>query len=458
MHRPHSRRTFLRGAALGVGAFVAACTRAAGVHRPTWEPPIPFGTAPDPVDAKAFATETPIKRVLYIVKENRTFDHMFGLFPGANGVTVGMDGGEQRPLTPATRHALPADIEHCYECAIAAWNEGKMDGFNQSEAADFGSYTQFLPEDNPNLWHWAERFVLLDNFFTSAHGPSFPNHLFSIAAQSGGAYENPEQDRADLRYRHRRTGLFKAWGCDSLSDAYVGVKDADGNTDRMFPCFDIETAGDLLDRRRIPWACYSATPYQNGYLWNAYSAISHVRGDPEHWARHIFPVDDLVRHIHEDRLPPVTWVTPRFEVSDHPEYSFCWGEEWTTQVINAVMESPMWEETAIFLTWDDYGGFYDHEPPPQVDVFGFGIRAPMLVISPFAKHGHVSHELAEFSSPVRFIEDNWGLPQLAERDRMATPLLDSFEFDQRPRPGDPLPLPTDCIGERFPEEPPRRYQ
>jgi phospholipase C len=458
MYRPHSRRTFLRGAALGVGAFVAACTRAAGVRRPTWEPPIPFGTAPDPVDAKAFATETPIKRVLYIVKENRTFDHMFGRFPGANGVSVGMDGAEQRPLTPATRHALPADIEHCYECAIAAWNEGKMDGFNRSEAADFGSYTQFLPEDAPNHWHWAEQFVLLDNFFTSAHGPSFPNHLFSIAAQSGGAYENPAQDRADLRYRHRKTGLFKAWGCDSLSDAYVGVKDADGNTDRMFPCFDIETAGDLLDRKRIPWACYSATPYQNGYLWNAYSAISHVRGDPERWARHNFPVDDLVRHIREDRLPPVTWVTPRFEVSDHPEYSFCWGEEWTTRVINAVMESPMWEETAIFLTWDDYGGFYDHEPPPQVDVFGFGIRAPMLVISPFAKHGHVSHELAEFSSPVRFIEDNWGLPQLAERDRMATPLLDSFEFDQRPRPGEPLPLPIDCLGEPFPDEPPRRYQ
>jgi len=458
MQHPHPRRTFLRGAALGVGAFLAACTRAAGVRRPTWEPPIPFGTAPDPVDAKAFATETPIKRVLYIVKENRTFDHMFGRFPGANGVTVGIDRGEERPLTPATRHALPADIQHCYDCAIEAWNEGAMDGFNQSEAADFGAYTQFLPEDNPNHYHWAEQFVLLDNFYTSAHGPSFPNHMFSIAAQSAGAYENPAQDNADLRYRHRTTGLFKAWGCDSLSDAYVGVKDAEGNTGREFPCFDVETAGDLLDRKRIPWAYYSATPYQNGYLWNAYSAISHVRGNPERWARHIFPVDDLIDHIREDRLPPVTWVTPRFEVSDHPEYSFCWGENWTTAVINAVMDSPMWKETAIFLTWDDYGGFYDHVPPPQVDAWGFGIRAPMQVISPYAKHGHVSHEQAEFSSPVRFIEDNWGLPQLSERDRMATPLLDSFDFDQRPRPPDLLPLPTDCIGEPFPDEEPRRYQ
>jgi phospholipase C len=118
------------------------------------------------------------------------------------------------------------------------------------------------------------------------------------------------------------------------------------------------------------------------------------------------------------------------------------------------MESPSWKETAIFLTWDDYGGFYDHQPPEQIDRFGFGIRAPMLVISPYAKHGHVSHELGEFSSPVRFIEDNWGLPQLAERDRRATPLLDAFDFDQRPRPPDPRPLPGDCEGRVYPDEPP----
>lgn len=459
MHRPHTRRAFLRGSILGAaGAFLAACTRAVGRRPATWAPPIPFGSAPDPVDARRFDTTTPIKQVVYIVKENRTFDHMFGRFPGANGVTVGMDRGVERPLTPATRHALAQDIAHCYDCAIEAWNEGMMDGFNRSEAADVGAYTQFLPEDLPNYWHWAEQFVLLDNFFTSAHGPSFPNHLFAIAAQSGGAYENPAQDRTALRRRHGETGLFKAWGCDSLSDAFVGVKDAEGNTDRAFPCFDFDTAGDLLDRGRIPWAYYSATPYQNGYIWNAFSAISHYRSDPELWARHVFPVDDLVRHIREDRLPPVTWVTPRFEVSDHPEYSLCWGEHWTTMVLNAIMESPMWKETAVFLTWDDYGGFYDHVPPPQVDVFGFGIRAPMLVISPYAKHGHVSHELAEFSSVVRFIEDNWGLPQLADRDRMATPLSDSFDFARRPRSPDARPLPTDCEGAKYPDEPPRRYE
>ena len=109
-------------------------------------------------------------------------------------------------------------------------------------------------------------------------------------------------------------------------------------------------------------------------------------------------------------------MTPRFEVSDHPEYSFCWGEAWTTKVVNAIMESPMGGDRDL-PHMGRLRRLLRPRPPPHVDVFGLGIRAPMLVISPYSKHGHVSHELAEFSSPVRFIEDNWGLPQLAERDR-----------------------------------------
>jgi phospholipase C len=369
-----------------------------------------------------------------------------------------MDGDVERPLTSATRGAIPVDIEHCYECSLEAWNDGKMDGFNRNEAADRSAYTQFLPGDLGNYGHWADQFVLLDNFFTSAHGPSFPNHLYAIAAQSGGAHDNPIQDRDVLVERHRATGLFKAWGCDSVDGAYLEVVRGDGEVERVFPCLDIETAGDLLDAKGIPWAYYSATPYQNGYLWSAFSAIHRYRGNAERWRRHVFPVDDLVRDIGEDRLPPVTWITPRFEVSDHPEYSFCWGEHWTTEVLNALMSSPRWKETAVFVTWDDYGGFYDHAPPPQVDGFGFGLRVPMLVLSPFAKHGHVSHELGEFSSVVRFIEDNWGLPYLTDRDRNATPLLDSFDFEQRPRPGELRPLTTDCEGEMYPAAPPARYQ
>jgi phospholipase C len=444
----------LAAAAAALAVVAAAC----GDDLPEWDPlpPLAYGVAPEPFDAGRLETATPIKHVVFVIKENRTFDHLYGRFPGANGVTVGMDQGQPRTLTRAL-DALPTDIKHCYQCSLQAWNEGRMDGFATiSAAADRYAYTQYLPGELPNYWRWAERYVLFDNFFASAQGPSFPNHLYTIAAQSGGAHENPPQSPELLREHHRATGLFKSWGCDALPSAYVPVFDSEGRSKKVPPCFDFLTEGDLLTRAGIPWAYYAATQFQNGYIWSAYTAIRHIREDPKVWQSHVFPVDDFVEHARDGLLQPVTWVTPRFELSDHPEYSMCHGENWTTRVVNAVMESPQWEQTAIFLTWDDYGGFYDHVPPPQVDDFGFGIRVPLLVISPYAKTGHVSTELGEFSSVLRFVEDNFGLTQLTHRDREATPLMSAFDFTQAPRPPEPLPLRTDCPPEKFPE--PGRYE
>ncbi len=443
------RSTVVRFSALvlALAAVAAACAR----DVPEWDPlpALDLGTEPGPFDASTLETATPIKHVVFVIKENRTFDNMFGRFPGANGVTVGIDRGEPRPLTLAL-DAIPEDIKHCYRCALQAWNEGEMDGFATiSEAADLYAYTQYLPEDLPNYWHWAREYVLGDNFFASAHGPSFPNHLYTIAAQSGGTHENPIQDNDLLRERHRGTGLFKAWGCDSIEEAYVPVEDREGNVKNLPPCFDFITEADLLMEAGIPWSYYSATNMQNGYLWSAYDAIRHIREDPDIWQNHVFPVDDFVRQAREGLLQPVTWVTPRFELSEHPEYSMCHGENWTTEIVNALMEGPQWETTAIFLTWDDYGGFYDHVPPPQVDGFGFGVRVPLLIISPYAKRGYVTHELGEFSSVLRFVEDNFGLTQLTHRDRDATPLLSAFDFTREPRPPDPLPVRTDCVGTAF---------
>ena len=442
----------IRRVITAVALLASACTNDA----PAWNPfpPAPFGTRPERVNAAAFETRWPIKHVVFVVKENRTFDNLFGLFPGADGVSVGIDQGEQRPLTQAPDR-IPEDIKHCYQCALQAWDGGRMDGFATiDETADRYAYTQYGPEDLPAYWHWARRFVLGDNFFASAQGPSFPNHLFTIAAQSAGTHDNPAQDIELLRAHHRASGLFKAWGCDSLASAYVPVEDSEGNVKKVPPCFDFLTEGDLLTEAGVPWAYYSATQYQNGYLWSAYDAVHHIREDPEVWQAHMFPVDGLIRHIKADRLPPVAWVTPRFEVSDHPEYSLCHGENWTTKVVNAIMQSPMWKDTAIFLTWDDYGGFYDHVPPPQVDDFGFGIRVPLLVISPYAKGGFVDHTLGEFSSVLRFIEDNWGLSQLTLRDEHASNLSSAFDFTQDPRPPDPLPLRAGCEGPIYSPPPP----
>ncbi len=401
--------------------------------------PLPTGSAAPSASASGSTnngTLWPIKHVVFLIKENRTFDNLFGTFPGADGVSFGFDGNVRRPLTPGTDGSIGSeDIPHCYICSRAAWNHGKMDGFDQNAVTDQWSYTQLQRPQLPNYWHWASQFVLGDRFFSSAQGPSFPNHLYAIAAQSGGAHDNP-----------RRTGAFRSsntFGCDAPKGQTVTVVDSEGKEKQVQPCFKFQTEGDLLNNAGIDWAYYAANPDQLGYIWSAYSAIDQVRNTPQ-WQDHVLPVDRVISDIVKNRLPPVTWIAPRYEVSEHPQYNFCQGENWSTQVIDAIMKSPAWKSTAIFVTWDDYGGFYDHVAPPQVDAFGFGIRVPLLVISPYALKGVVDHHLGEFSSVLRFIEDNWGLGQLTGRDLSADNLSYDFDFTQKPRRPDPLPLRTDC--------------
>ncbi len=408
---------------------------------------------PPAVDVTSIPTKWPIKHVVFILKENRSFDHLFGRFPGAEGATSGMDHGVERPLTRATDQRAH-DIPHCYVCNLASIAGGKMDGFNQTEYADKYAYTQFRPSQLPNYWRWAKSNVLSDNFFASAVGPSFPNHLYAIAAQAGGALDNPWQPYPSLK-KQLDKGLAKSWGCDiAQPGSYVEIIDPEGKTVKVDPCFDFRTEGDLLRAANIPWAYYAATNTQLGYIWSAYSAIDRYRNDPDLWNTYMRPVDDVVRDIEKGRLPAVTWVMPRFQLSEHPEYNFCYGENWTTEVVNALMNSPEWESTAIFISWDDFGGFYDHVPPKSIDRFGFGIRVPLLTISPYSRQGVIDSREGEFSSVLRFIEDNWGLSQLTERDRRADNLAYNFDFSQTPRAPEPLPLRTDCKGPIWKPPPP----
>jgi phospholipase C len=395
---------------------------------------------PPQVNADAFTTHWPIKHVVFIVKENRSFDNMFGLFPGANGVTTGMDRGKPRPLTQASDET-PHDLLHTFKAQMDSIDGGKMDGFSQTRSSRLFAYTQYEPDQIPNYWRWARSYVLGDNFFASALGPSFPNHMFTIAATSGGTRENPNQPAEQVETLNQE-GFAKSWGCDVGSEGYVVVEDAEGEETKVPPCFDFKTEGDLLSTAGIPWAYYSATNTQDGYIFSAYAAIGRYRDNPALWNRHMFPVDNVVRDIAAGRLPPVTWITPVHQLSDHSEHSMCQGENWTTQVVDAIMRSPMWKDTAIFLTWDEWGGFYDHVPPRRIDPFGFGIRVPLLVISPYARRGWIDHTEGEFSSVLRFIEDNWGLSQLTRRDRLARDLSYDFDFEQSPRAPQPLPVRT----------------
>ncbi|MGA9161643.1 MAG: alkaline phosphatase family protein [Actinomycetota bacterium] len=432
-----SRRSFLQTSAFALaGATMYACT-GGGRKQPMVAPS---------ATASVVATETrwPIKRVIYLMMENRSFDNLFGRFPGSNGATVGVKFGQEVPLT-SSPHWLPGDIPHDRAAHLNDVNGGTYDGFGNGQFGDPWAYTQFEGTSIPNYWSWARDYVLCDNFFGSVGGPSYPNHFFFVAGQSGGALDNPE----NIETRTMQDGrTFKSWGCDAVGeDVFVLVKDEQGNLTKHDSCFTFKTVPEQLEEAGVPWAYYAAQPGQPGYFWNALNGIAGVFHSDLWRPERIRSVDRLPADIRAGRLPAVTWVTPRFELSDHPPESTCFAHNWLTGVVNAIMESDDWEHTALFLTWDEWGGFYDHVPPPEVDHIGFGFRVPTLLISPYARKGYVDHAEAEFSTPLKFIEDNWGLPYLTQRIQRTHNFEHAFAFGRNPRTdARPLPQIANCYG------------
>lgn len=362
-----------------------------------------------------------IQHIVFIIKENRTFDNYFGTFPGADGATSGaISTGRVIPLGHLP-DKTPRDISHSFNAAVTAMDGGKMDKFDVisggNQNGDYLAYTQFVESDIPNYFAYARNFVLGDRMFSSLTGPSFPNHLYTVGAQSGGAINNP-------------TG--GVWGCDAASTARVQVMDPLGNLSQEFPCFDFPTLADRLQSAGLTWRYYAPRQGESGYIWSALNAINHIRNTGL-WTSNVVHHTQFVTDAMNGNLPNVCWIVTG-PTSEHPPDSSCLGENWTVQQVNAVMQGPNWNSTAIFITWDDFGGFYDHVPPPKVDNYGFGPRVPLLIISPFAKQGYISHTQYEFSSLLKFAEARFNLAPLTPRDTMSNDMTDSFNFDQDPRP------------------------
>jgi len=371
-----------------------------------------------------------IQHVVFILKENHTFDNYFGAFPGADGVTSGViHTGKSIPLGPSPNF-FTEDIGHTFGDALLGMDNGKMDKFDLIQGAlqhrRLVNYTQFRQSQIPNYWALATRFAMADEFFTSVHGPSFPNHLFTIAAQSGEAINNP-------------TGGGGTWGCDSsLLTASVDAIDANGNRFIEYPCFDFQTVADSLNAVGLTWRYYGATLEQPGYEWTEFDAIRHIRYGPQ-WVTNVRGYARFFKDIAHGDLANTTWITTDPEISEHPEEGgSCAGENSTVKIVDALMNSPMWSSTVIFVSWDDFGGFYDHVPPPQVDELGLGPRVPLLIISPFVKSGYIEHQQLEFSSVVKFIEEVFGLPFLTARDTNSNDMFDAFDFTDAPLSSMPL--------------------
>jgi phospholipase C len=376
----------------------------------------------------------PIEKVVFIVKENRTFDNYFGRFPGADGATTGLTStGDRVPLAQAP-DVYPHDIGHDFFSGLTVINGGRMNGFDRIPgSADLLGFTQYRGADLPSYWRYARRFVLADRMFSSMYGPTIPEHLFTVAASSGRVVSNkltPEDGRGlyceDVRerfHRLRRHPKLMLW------ESRLRLRRIMALLEEVGACLDVRTIFPQLEQRGITWNYYgNQTQFHNALL-----AVDEIR-NTRLWNKVIDPVR-FEQDARSGNLPQVSYVLPptKFNEHPHPGRSVCVGENWTVRLVNAVMKGPDWGRTAIFITWDDFGGLYDHVAPPQIDDLGLGPRVPLLVISPWAKPGHVSHTRYEFSSFLAFLERLYDIPPLTERDRRANDLFDVFDFEAAPR-------------------------
>ncbi len=404
-----------------------------------------------------------IQHVVIIFQENRTPDNLFQdpklISEGADIQSYGLNSkGLTLPLTP-TSMVTNYDLSHLHLAFTQMYDNGKMDGADlikiscQPGAKNCPPLNPWFQYVNPSevqpYFQLAEDYVFADRMFQTNQGPSFPAHQFIISGTS--APTPPGQPNSDFFAADLPEGGGSEkendddTGCTAPSGEYVPMIGPGGATAKMFPCFEHPTITDLLNGASLSWRYYAPLP---GSIWTGPNAIKHMcvpnsagtSCTGSDWTNHVvLNYQQVLTDIQAGNLSNVTWVIPNGASSDHAEITDGSGPSWVASVVNAIgSNSDLWSTTAIFILWDDWGGWYDHVAPPIDSTYGYyeyGFRVPMIVVSPYAKN-FVSHTTYDFGSILRFIETNFGLsavdPSYADA-RAASDVSDCFDFNQSPR-------------------------
>jgi phospholipase C len=384
-----------------------------------------------------------IKHVVIVIEENRSFDNLFGGFD-ANGKPFPGADTWSNPLpgepTPHDHNGNPVTmqqglLEDCYSPAhyhpnaVQDVDDGAMDGFDQEPVSELGCakssppptfpYRYISEQEVSTYWQLGEQYVLADRMFEPISSGSFGAHLYLAAAQSANTIDEPSNT---------------PWGCDAPPLTFVDViTPTGGEVPGPYPCFTIPSFADLLDAHGISWRYYATNKTDYGYLWSVFDAFDRIRNGPEWSTNVINPPSQFLTDVQNGTLASMTWISPTLLTSDHPVSHSNMGPSWVASIVNAVGQSQFWNSTAIFVTWDDWGGWYDHVPPPALSPVALGIRVPLIVISPYARTAYVSHATHTTGSMLHFAEEAFGLPSLGQEDERADDLGDAFDFTQAPR-------------------------
>jgi phospholipase C len=387
-----------------------------------------------------------ISHIVVIVQENRSFENFFAGYPGANapmngcgkgsapapstGSGSGCPSGDQViPLHQVTFQQEP-DLPHVFEASLAEWDNGKMDGFSKF-GQDDAAYAYIERSQVQTYWTMANQYVLADEMFPTEFGPSWTAHLTLVA---GTDNITPTTALADFATAHSNCRA-----APGTVTAIVDEKRVVHHNAGPFPCLDqFNTIAQALDTAGVTWKYYVATRLKS-FIWSPFAAIKYVEQGPD-WTNNVIgPQTQVLKDINAGNLASVSWVTPSHRDSDHPGAHSDTGPAWVASIVNAIGQSPYWNSTAIVVLWDDYGGFYDNAPPPQLDFRGLGIRVPCLIISPYTRPGLVSHKQYEFGSILKLIEETFptvgtlGPSSEGYTDTRAHSMRDIFDFSKPPR-------------------------
>jgi phospholipase C len=434
-----------------ISAVLLACTDPAPPRgpspgaEPTAASPAPGGPGEGESSTLQLALAH-IEHVIFLIKENRSFDTLFGQFPGADGPAERVplrrpDGSVVFIRLRAAKDATE-DVDHSFVSGLLGINNGEMDGYGALGRGDpFRPYLWYSRKQIPALWAYASRYQLADRFFSAVYGPTGPEQLWSISGSSAGftTFESDEPPQSYGTGRPREycddpleRGLrFVRWrqahDPEIMTMEYESPRElpSSGHWKAAWPCVKgdprFETLPEQMTAKGVSWREYRG---DNDYvdplrqIWNA-------RHDPAIWKHRTTP-EQYLEDVAKSFLPQVAWLTPPLHLSDHPPGSMCEGENWTVEMLNALMRKPkLWRTTAVILTWDDFGGFYDHVAPPHSDIYGYGPRVPTIIISPWARRT-INHEAMSPDSVLNLIEALFGLDPPTDQ-READPNLSPAE-------------------------------
>jgi phospholipase C len=378
------------------------------------------------------ATQWPIQHVVIIVQENRSVDDLFQFLRGANTQSYGLNSQNQTVALHREDLAAPYSMGHAHVSWLAEYAHGAMNGFDLATCkgkCPMNAAYAYVPRSQVAPYYTlAETYAFADNFFETDQGPSFPAHQYLVSGTSTVSDTSPNK----ASNNPATTAGADTGGCDSPPgslDWVITPKGTQPPSLRTFPCFQRQSLMNELDAAGITWKYYQNKP--GAGLWNGPDAISSIWSNhSEMTANVISPPSQVLTDIANDQLASVVWITPTLQASDHPNVTNGSGPSWVASIVNAIGASPYWQNTAIFITWDDWGGFYDHVPPTIYNSFELGFRVPLIVVSPYAKTDYVSHVQHEFGSILKFTEEVFGLPSLGTTDVRADDLSDCFKFSR----------------------------